>query len=1211
VRLHGSFIDWLISASKTGEKFSSITPIVHNAIRKRLVVDLEVAGSIPISDIRSQHPAAYISKEQLVQILKKFNDFEICSYSSGEEFCFLASKITREISRSSAASGSCRTCYKRPIKQKRGRKKLRKAYVFLETVHPHLIGALTKSVSWKLLEKLNVVFRARYRHVNGTFVDWLMGLVEYKRKKSLAKYEQALSNCLVQRASSCVKTWPCSLQQVTDAVCRGYVQLVSVDFMLRAFRRASGTFDVVTTRLRCGEHKLIVVKLPSTLHSIKDQKLVANSEGKSSSSSCNCQTTASTLASSEDSSSGKRTTDTAAGSPKTPQRFDFQIHSNQATDSDQGSKLILHVNDVKDPERSGVHREMPAIVLPAASAAIRSTPCKGVQPTAVLEGTQGDEQLSKLKQISFRLNSSGPDAIGVSKEDFTAVVNLLSATVTWKDVLEVFTNLFGTVFMREVLSNHDSFVEFLVKQANIVNPQLGGSNYRWILQNQLKLFLTQFFKRDEMLSVVNLFNLINCQGLVKYDFFRKTLEADSTLFLVRGDEVVLAGNGSLSFDADVAMDSAAQHLELAHSNTSRKMGCSFSNDYTADETCIAPRGAGSSHETTDGLFVPFRANNFLKDLFQLKVRDELLEEAFRNLQNHEPMFLERIVLKHGCFLEFLIKHAKITKPKLNSALFRRALQNELKTIMHRVLSVASSFMNIENLFKKVTNGGFADHNFCETTFQAHQDSFLVYKKLATALDHVFSSKACVRSKANSRCFNAFLKLPGIREFVNKKPNLDEIMVENSVLSKNVKSLISSKDVSFFGFLMLVAKKQGRPGRTNRHHLLLTLFDQVHRHVKQAGCLSLQNAANRVSQGREGLISVLDIEESYRVSNGKIVIDASGNLTLSEPTAACQSVADYPCPPLLFHSIKTKIFEILSAKRFSANGLRYLEMYWLSLPIETIDMFRRQFKSIFDFANTAFSASSVVQDFIIVAAELRLGPQTMTVRELASSLTIRNMPLILPDALVEILGSDKRFVIVKCPGKEVLVCALRSQHFLGESQKKAVTAILEMFNSSHSDAINLDYMVRTIRESGSLTQEQGLVLFGNCCKILPSCFAMQRAYLRRFLLMFPTIFTVVDHLRKPWWTSVFISSDAYAVLETLDKDGGRPGKAPQTGSVELANGIQSHETVSEYRDDATLLPVPDNGCWKEDLHEKVSVFIRDFLKVIFYTQKFYLNVLSDF
>jgi len=81
---------------------------------------------------------------------------------------------------------------------------------------------------------------------------------------------------------------------------------------------------------------------------------------------------------------------------------------------------------------------MPAIVLPAASAAIRSAPCKGVQPTAVLDGTRGDEQPDKPNQISLRVKYSSPDVVGVSKEDFTAVVNLLSATVTWKDVLEPF-----------------------------------------------------------------------------------------------------------------------------------------------------------------------------------------------------------------------------------------------------------------------------------------------------------------------------------------------------------------------------------------------------------------------------------------------------------------------------------------------------------------------------------------------------------------------------------------------------------------------------------------------------------------------------------------------------------------------------------------------------------------------------------------------------
>jgi len=225
--------------------------------------------------------------------------------------------------------------------------------------------------------------------------------------------------------------------------------------------------------------------------------------------------------------------------------------------------------------------------------------------------------------------------------------------------------------MHEVLSNHDSFIEFLVKQAKIVKPQLGSSNYRWILQNQLKLFLTQFFKRDEILSVVNLFNLINCQGLVKYDFFRKTLEADSTLFLVRGDEVVLAGNGSLSFDTDVVVESAVKNLDLAHWTSAAKTKGAHTNDRAGFKSYVSPCGSGPSRETTDRP-VPFRAN-IIKDLFELEVRGELLEEAYRNLRNREPIFLERIVLKHGCFLEFLIKYAEVTKPDLNSALFRCAL----------------------------------------------------------------------------------------------------------------------------------------------------------------------------------------------------------------------------------------------------------------------------------------------------------------------------------------------------------------------------------------------------------------------------------------------------------------------------------------------------------------------------------------------------------
>ena len=252
--------------TQLGESSSSLTPLVHSAIRKRLVFDLEVVGSIPISNIGSQllPPTEFISLQHLRRIFEKYSDFEICSYSSGEEFCFLASKITRGISRSSAASGSCRTYSKRLTTEVNNTRKLRKAYVYLETTHPDLIGALTTSVSWKLFEKLNLFFRERYTHADCTFIDWLMGLVKYKCKKSLTEYEQALLNCLVQRAASCVKTWPCSLQQVADAVCRGYVRLVSVDFVLGAFRRASHTFDVVFTRPRYGEPTLVVVKLPST-----------------------------------------------------------------------------------------------------------------------------------------------------------------------------------------------------------------------------------------------------------------------------------------------------------------------------------------------------------------------------------------------------------------------------------------------------------------------------------------------------------------------------------------------------------------------------------------------------------------------------------------------------------------------------------------------------------------------------------------------------------------------------------------------------------------------------------------------------------------------------------------------------------------------------------------------------------------------------------
>jgi len=70
--------------------------------------------------------------------------------------------------------------------------------------------------------------------------------------------------------------------------------------------------------------------------------------------------------------------------------------------------------------------------------------------------------------------------------------------------------------------------------------------------------------------------------------------------------------------------------------------------------------------------------------------------------------------------------------------------------MHRVLSAGRSFIELKKIFKIFSRENFADHNFCETTFHAHQDSFLVYKKQVMTLNHGFSSKACVTPEANSR-----------------------------------------------------------------------------------------------------------------------------------------------------------------------------------------------------------------------------------------------------------------------------------------------------------------------------------------------------------------------------------------------------------------------------------------------------------------------------
>ena len=608
--------------------------------------------------------------------------------------------------------------------------------------------------------------------------------------------------------------------------------------------------------------------------------------------------------------------------------------------------------------------------------------------------------------------------------------------------------------------------------------------------------------------------------------------------------------------------------------------------------CSAFNAACDNAFTDCKLEVPAHAAATLSSLLTEKVSCSDLLSSFLALRTTEQVFIERAVARHGCFLEFLVSYAAQIKPQhFSLPSFRSCLQNQFKIFMCQKL-FANEYrrLRVDALYEMVECRGFCNRSFFLETLGTYADRFLLTGGFVTLINEkrclaVDERSAPPRDDDARENLRAVCFLPHIRFLVSRNPTFDEILSGFHLMSDKAFRHVRAQSWSFIDLIdMAIRLLHAQEYFVKRKQLLSCLVKEFCKHAYSQRRVNLREMVRLVSRGADGLINKSNLEACIKASPVIFKKLSSDEIELVHCPGSLLLPSHQTNPfPNDLNQLTLQLGTVLRGSR----GFPALLELWRSLPPPLIVEIFGKYGSLRGFIAGSVPEWPLFNDIVRDHVRTILGDKTMFAGELLSALGGADVPLVTPEDLVEILAKgDQRWLFVDCRGMDSLICVQRLGDdglpmFFNDYEKETVLSVLKLFESFRGFML-MKVMFNTVWHSIALSDVQRTFLFGRVPEECSDVFALHRAHFHRFLLMFPTVFTVVGG------DSVLINRNARRglapVCEKATVDSGKPDSESEAESGELSSG-GVHERSHRARKRSHSDPDQDSGAEEKSRKSK--------------------------
>ena len=608
--------------------------------------------------------------------------------------------------------------------------------------------------------------------------------------------------------------------------------------------------------------------------------------------------------------------------------------------------------------------------------------------------------------------------------------------------------------------------------------------------------------------------------------------------MLSDDQVVTEQGGELN---------SANSTEASGDNikTSGRLDCASGPGITNDDASVAHDVEFKKSISGASPNVSQSAVEAFCNMFKSKVRYCDLLESFVTFKTQHQEFVQQVLVTHGCFFEFLVDFAKDLAPQGFSSKLRSKLLTTLKRHVCEALFVSDlRSKKLEEMFETNVKSGLADRAFFMETLRVHSARFLVADGWITYVPLPDAMKACSEQYEKLRVACSF---PHLHHLVSAKPHFKRIFSEYARLPSNVQRYIVEKESSFFDVLDVIAGQHNAENYfETRAHFNSALFGELLRYLHTRKRLTLTEAVDLISQGSEGLVGRGNVESCLSdpgAGKTSVEFDRSSDTVViccsfdeSQPVLPNQVrntrfafrtlpaplyPPSLPPPAKNTHRKSTKVeidavadsigdvlnLHVSPEVRFT----RLLELI-KSLPKALGLEILWTHDSFWNFVVARALNWEVLRKTIVHVVRERLGASTALSSEIVRALCGENTKLITARELTKVLADSDTLTVVNCSQLGDLVFVKRTGTdrrpiFVSADEKDVVATVLSFFETG--GAVLFERLFSSAWSSRDFTETGRRILFGRFESESSLPLTTHRVHFRRFFLMFPTIFRVLD------------------------------------------------------------------------------------------------------
>ncbi|XP_076811902.1 uncharacterized protein LOC143458892 isoform X1 [Clavelina lepadiformis] len=598
-----------------------------------------------------------------------------------------------------------------------------------------------------------------------------------------------------------------------------------------------------------------------------------------------------------------------------------------------------------------------------------------------------------------------------------------------------------------------------------------------------------------------------------------------------------------------AIEKFPQHLELKASESAFKSSLVYRVSRPDDSSNTEPRAqfvipipaAKKRNENDESLQV---ADKDIEVLNTLPVSDDVWSlctsllstsvtwpSIVSSLSKIDVGFMEKMANTHKCFMYFLIELAERYKPQLDNKEYITRLMTLVKNkvFLLKLLSKPATLQKVTECLNDCCGLVLVDCDFMRKTFQNFKDRFQLDNDQVFARDVVASLLSPVKTvnvspaRTTSISLDDIKAMPRLKQLITPQISFIEFLIEYQQLSMSAKICLKNFSQTFYSLLLSVARCTNSDLTARFEHRLNNVIASEIRNfisARNASSFRFADIHLKLTNGDVGFLDCSDMK--YVVTNcsnsNDFFIDAAKTvlsaiplpdplLSNIEPRLASEGKREFG---YMIDDFATCVTNILRSDLTSKHRLKKLYQYLKEIPgnlmTHILEIYGTKFQFILYVVPNSTELCKILRHKILD----EILSETVSCDEILGRMFDEVHYFINEDLLIAFLQKYRDdFVVV---GN--LVAAVRKTSPLGypvfktQLEEKTFTFCEECFPAD-SKRMSLNKFLQTVWEFGCLSQLQREFIFGKIASY-SGIFEHHMTYFRRYLLMYPAVFSVEDN-----------------------------------------------------------------------------------------------------